>query len=547
MRRLALILLWPAAAFAQTSGPAPLKPEDLCSVEGHVSSAATGEPVGKSSVRLARASSPAAQVSDTYAATADLTGRFVLRNVEPGTYQMRVIRNGFVTAQYGARGSRTLLTLARGQRLTLDFRLTPHGVITGRVLDPDGEPVVAAWVQIHRSRYSDGKKRLTTVGSMNTNDLGEYRFYGLEPGKYYVSATGGPSAGPIAEEGYVTTYYGGAAEAARAAPLDLAAGGQARGVDLALRRARFYRVAGRVVDATATGPRASFRVYVEDLTGEGVLRQAAPIGPAGAFEFRGVPPGRYSVSAVLVGRGRNLSAAAPVEVGASDIEGIVITISPGFSFNGRLRVEGDAPLEMRKAMIRLQTGPRSPEDYSLGTSGPWNIQSAQVAEGGGFKFEEANPGRYEVTVLGLPDGYYMKAVRADGVDITTSGLNLANAAPGLLDILVSPNAGQAAGVVQDPESQQPVAGATVALVPQEKDRRALFTFYQDALTDEHGRFRFQNVVPGEYRIFAWDEVEATAWLDPDFMKPLEGKGKPITIREGGQASVQATLIRGDQQ
>src|SRR5437867_7290183 len=90
---------------------------------------------------------------------------------------------GFVSAEYGVRDfmqSGTTITLEARQRLgDLQLRMTPNGVITGRIVDEDGEPMAYLQVEAMLSRYSQGRKQLVTYGSASTNDLGEYRIFGL--------------------------------------------------------------------------------------------------------------------------------------------------------------------------------------------------------------------------------------------------------------------------------------------------------------------------------------------------------------------------------
>jgi hypothetical protein len=49
--------------------------------------------------------------------------------------------------------------------------------------------------------------------------------------------------------------------------------------------------------------------------------------------------------------------------------------------------------------------------------------------------------------------------------------------------------------------------------------------------------------PAEYKLFAWEDVEDGAWIDPEFLKPFEGKGKRVTVREGGSETVELKLIQ----
>jgi hypothetical protein len=114
-----------------------------------------------------------------------------------------------------------------------------------------------------------------------------------------------------------------------------------------------------------------------------------------------------------------------------------------------------------------------------------------------------------------------------------------------LDIVVSPRAAQIAGAVENPSNGQPAPEAVVALVPQEKARQGSTVYYQQATADAAGRFTFKDVPPGSYKVFAWDDVESGAWMDPDFLKPLETKGEPVSLSEGAKETVKLKVIAAE--
>jgi hypothetical protein len=97
------------------------------------------------------------------------------------------------------------------------------------------------------------------------------------------------------------------------------------------------------------------------------------------------------------------------------------------------------------------------------------------------------------------------------------------------------------GSVQN-DKQQPAVGATVVLVPQEKERRDQMSYYKNVTTDQYGRFTVKNLDPGEYKVFAWEDVEAGAYMDPELVKPMEGHGESVTIRESSRELLQLKLI-----
>ena len=85
---------------------------------------------------------------------------------------------------------------------------------------------------------------------------------------------------------------------------------------------------------------------------------------------------------------------------------------------------------------------------------------------------------------------------------------------------------------------KPAAGVTVALIP--NSRRYLL--YNSTLTDDHGAFTFKSVTPGDYRVFAWEQVEPNAFLDADFLRPFEGKGENVSLEDSERKSVTMKAI-----
>ena len=115
----------------------PTKPEDLCSVEGQVVNAVTGEPIRRASVLMMRSDPVPGETGPptSYSTQSNATGQFAIKDIEPGKYRLAVNRNGYVPFAYGARAPMqpgTTLSLIRQQHMTdLALKLTPQAVITG--------------------------------------------------------------------------------------------------------------------------------------------------------------------------------------------------------------------------------------------------------------------------------------------------------------------------------------------------------------------------------------------------------------------------------
>ena len=543
-----------------TAAQAAAKPDELCSLAGRVLDGVTGEPVKKASLTLSNATPvrTAAGLPQQFSTSSDASGRFAMKDLDPGSYRLQVTRNGYVPAEYGARGASTpgtVLTLSRTQQpKDLVVRLTPHGIVTGRILDEDGDPVASMMVQLLRPRYAGGKKQLAAAGSAQTNDLGEYRASGLAPGRYYVTAGStiaaslsvDKSAEPRPEEDYVATYYPGVTDPAVATPVDVAAGVQTRGIDLSLTKRRTVHIRGRV---SSPAPAALVYLAPRSMTGAMSLRMVR-VDAKGEFEVRGLAPGSYALTGSVQQNGKAYSSTLPIEVGQSHIEGLVFTIGPGVAVAGRLRVDGETSVDLSKVKVQLQAREMGMGSIlgamgSLMSGGGMGMDAGKLGDDLSFRLDNVGSDLYNVTVTGLPDGFFVKSAHSGDSDVLLSGLNVRGAAPEPVEIVLSPHGGQVTGAVKNAATQQLAAQATVALVPREKERAGQAAYYRDATVGQDGQFHFKSVPPGEYKLFAWEDVESGAWLDPDFIKPLDDKGKSVTIRADGQEAADLVAIPAD--
>ena len=538
----------------QSAAPAiPL--DQYGSIAGIMTNGVTGEPLGKATVTLRIVDSSDRQAGGprSYAATTDPSGQYRFPSVAPGKYRLSAKRTGFVEMDYGANDPQyngSILVLNAKQNLSgILFRLTPHGVITGKILDQDGEPMQSVQVQAMRARYSQGRKQLISYGDASTNDIGEFRLFGLAPGRYYLNVLprrsdfggGPPGRGPrtvavqTADEEYTSTFYPGTNDIATAIPIELAPGAQLRGFELTLRKKRTVHVRGRVIDTTGSDrSRMMVSLVPVGAAAPGSTRRAMRIDQNGNFEILGVPPGSYTLIAAIPARQRSVSARVPLQAGSSGVENATITINPPMNLDGRIRIDGNTTLTTANISLSLRN--LEPDAMMFGGPPP----TVKSAANGAFQLQNVNPDLYALSLSGLPDGLYVKAVLVNGVDAQLTGLDLTRGSVGPIDIVLSPNAGQATGLVQN-EQQQPAANATVVIVPQEPERKSQPQFYRTASTDASGRFSLVNLTPGSYRVYAWEGIESGAYMDPEFMRPFENRGEPLLIKESGKEDIQVKL------
>jgi len=244
--------------------------------------------------------------------------------------------------------------------------------------------------------------------------------------------------------------------------------------------------------------------------------------------------GAYTLTATVSDGEKNISTRQPVDVGSNNVENLSVTIPPGMELTGHVRVDGQSTASLSNMRVILRT-----QDSGAGMFGPQ--PNGRLKEDGTFTMSNVAADRYNVVVFGLPDGFYQKSVRSGDDEVLASGLDLSKGPGGPIEIVLSPNAGQAEGVLQN-DKQQPATGATVVMVPQEKERRDQMSYYKTVTTDQYGRFTLKNLDPGEYKVFAWEDVETGAYMDPEFMKPVESLGESVTIRENSKELLKLKLI-----
>ena len=151
------------------------------------------------------------------------------------------------------------------------------------------------------------------------------------------------------------------------------------------------------------------------------------------------------------------------------------------------------------------------------------------------------PDKADLNVTGLPEGFYIKSIQLGEQEILESGLDLSKGAAGPLRITLRSGTTTLEGSVTDKDSK-PVASATVVLIPKSESRRRSAKFYKTAIADQQGHFTLKSVEPGEYKIYAWEDVETMAWMDADFVKPVENNGVAVTVEAGNRQQLQLKAI-----
>jgi hypothetical protein len=108
-----------------------------------------------------------------------------------------------------------------------------------------------------------------------------------------------------------------------------------------------------------------------------------------------------------------------------------------------------------------------------------------------------------------------------------------------LELTLSSGVARLEGTVM--KDQQPSPGAAVVLVP-DPERPSQPRYYRQTFTDPQGRFTLQNIIPGDYEIFAWQDVERGSYRDSDFLGQFEDRGKAVSLKDGAMLNLQLDVI-----
>lgn len=549
-----LILGAVACVFAQAvKPPAPPAREEpradaeQGSVAGSVLSAVSGQPLRRAQVLLR----PMEAGNSALAQTTGEDGKFSFPKVAPGRYSINVQRDGYLPLSAGRIGLYKMppvFYVQPGQAIrSFDFRMTPWGLLAGKVKFDDAEPAVNVAVQLYREFYLRGRHGWVIAASTRTNDRGEYRVHGLEPGSYYVAAVyqspplppnaeeqrRTDAAGrPVAELSYAVTFFPEVQKLADAVAVRLAAGQEVGGIDIFLTLVHTVRIHGRVTSALSGKVVASPSITLRWNDAENTGSVTAPVDVTfdkdQNFEIKGVTPGPYLIVTTGADDGKALSGRTAISVGDSDVAALEIVIGPEQKWKGKIRLEGDESTALPGLVVQLE--PRRTTAF---------ISRAQVDDERGFAVSFLPQETYDLEVRNAPEDVYLKSIRVGNQDRLLSGLEAEPGnTPPEMEVVLSNQGGKVLGKAVSTDSSIVASGASILLIPDPPSGHA--QAYKSAYADEYGNFLIRGIAPGRYVVVAWLDQPPCEVYNPDDLMTCRALGAGLTVSEVALESVQVT-------
>jgi protocatechuate 3,4-dioxygenase beta subunit len=434
-------------AVAQTVA-AKTAPPANATVSGRVTTI-DGKPVANVAVALTPADFTGDRNRTAGRATTDAEGRYKITNVAAGRYRLQALAPLYTSPEDRGNSpfnSGKTVTVGASEAVeNIDVSLVRGGVITGRVTNSEGKPVIGERINVTNADQPNVSGPAAMVVSsfgmvvspfeFETDDRGVYRIYGVPPGRYLVSVGqpregGSLSFGPYATQ-YQRTFYPNATEAAQAKPVEVTADSEATGVDIALAEApKSYEARGRIIDergnpvvgvAYSVGTVRANQPMIASSRSDG-----STTDESGSFVVHNLVPGRYAVF-IANNFGQTplevYSDAAQFEVADANVEGIVVKAHRSASISGSVVVEGTTDRAVLARVVQLGLGanvmPAMGESApSSGQISTPNFTQTRINADGTFRLTGLRPGKAHLNLFsyGETRGFMLLGVQRAGAD-----------------------------------------------------------------------------------------------------------------------------------
>lgn len=476
-------------------------------------------------------------------ATADSEGKFRASGLEPGLYVVNAIHPGFALPDTASEASEpTYYRLGDSVNLTL-FK---GGVITGTVRDANGEPVIAVPVHIIRVRDALGRPATGRVTGFlperMTDDRGVYRFYGLPPGAYLVSAGGSQRfmfTNPY--ENDAQTFFPSSTRDT-AADVAVRGGEESANIDIRYRGERGRTISGTVSGFMETKTPTGVSITLRLAAGGGGAFEATTFVMAGgkpAFALNGVSDGEYELAAQQWGGASDSAASIPlrIKIKGADVTGVELVLSPLASIAGRVQLEAPPkePCADSRGGTLLETAVHARRDEKNQTAEAGRLQFFSASgsipsDQGEFRIPNLIAGTYRLSLKLPSDAWYVRSISIPNLAAAQPAAPLKTAQPkgaatptaapssplitlaaGARAVNVTVQIAQDAAGLRGRVVPAPIEGAEAAslpaslkvyLVPVERERAEDVLRYSEAQAASDGVFSFQNLAPGRYWLIA---------------------------------------------
>lgn len=442
--------------------------------------------------------------------TTDQDGFYRISNVAPGTYSIVAAAPAFVMSDAQDTGKQKNVLVGEGENVEgVNFALVRGCVITGRVTDADGRPVIEQQVNVYPAAMYDQKvqRAIYATGSAQTDDRGIYRVFGLAPGRYKVAVGRSDDEMNVMYTEprnvfYKQVFHPDMSDQAKATIVEVSEGGEANDIDITVGRSvQTFSASGILVDESDR-PVPNLRFGLQRQLGERIdyMNNYAAGNSRGEFVAEGLVPGRYSV--FLFSNQNTELRADPFtfDIVDHDLTGLTVKLTRGASITGTVVLETDDQAIFAR-LLQLQL--RAFGVISMANGATFaSSASSPIAPDGSFRLAGLPSGTINMMFASpgvplAPKGFNITRVERDGI-VSLRGLEVKDGEQ-LTGVRVFVSYGSAAlrGVVTVDNGVLPPKGRVFARLSKPGET---FISLRPAVVDERGRFLMEGIPPGTYEL-----------------------------------------------
>lgn len=440
-------------------------------------------------------------------ATTDQDGYYRFTNLAPGNYSVTPSVPAYVMARKDQQ-SKTVLVGEDEPVEGINFALVRGGVITGRVTDADGRPVIEQQIGLYAVENLEkrsGDQPMWSERFVQTDDRGIYRIFGLTPGRYKVAAgrtdDNAFNFNTPERANYRQVFHPDATDHTKATVIEVSEGSEASNVDIALGRAMQIFSAGGVAIDDKGMPVPNLRLEVQRRIGQRIefVNAFAASNSRGEFLIEGLIPGKYAISISDQTGGDMHAEPLSFDIADHDIGGLTVKLSKGASLTGFVVLDNEnKSLFSKLSEVQLRT-------VAMATSGVGNFATSPIGPDGSFRLAGL-PGGTINLMLGsmmnpVAKGFTIARVERDGIVTPSSRVEIKDGEQLTgVRVIVSYGTAIVRGMVKLENGSLP-EGARI-LLRLAKPGETLPNFRPLTLADERGHFLIDGMPAGTYELLA---------------------------------------------
>lgn len=537
----ALLLL----SFSVTRAQTPASPQGSGSISGEVLINGKSAPNVKLTLILIRQAEGILNLGRT---TTDSEGKFQFTRVSSGRYYILPFVPGyaFEAPELSSLG----LQVSLGESDVVDgvkIRLIKGGVITGKVTDVNGRPVIRERIELQRvgPNREQVMSNITTAAPRETDDRGIYRIYGLPPGNYLISTGSETNRNQSGSKKlYSRVYYNQKEGPVEANIVKVVEGEETKDVDFKFaEQPASYSISGRIISSSGQAVRGLMVIVspAQPISLAGVGGSEIS-GTNGEFNISGVRPGKYVVTTANRDAIEEYSDPVEVDVSSGDVSGVELRTRKGATITGIIAIEGTSDPKLMAAVSTMMLFVEPvPAVSVVGFS-----SRAQPDSKGAFRLSGIRPGTVRLGIGGIAGTFPGRArprIERDGVVIQdpyrgNSGFEVKAGEEISIRITIPYGTGAIQGKTVVTGGNLPQNSRVIISLM--RFEPALGQFVQEGGSSVSGRgFLFESLPPGQYEVRAI--VEAQNPVPSSGAVPLTFKSPSIVVTNGKTEQVTIEL------